>query len=275
LLVENLKELLAWVPTNKSYIIEGGLLLPETAMVIFGPAKSWKSMQSIHTAFTISQGLDWFGYKTTKATTLIYQVELPKAVQRNRIDKYAKYSSNNLSNIFFKTSQYTKIDTAFGFSDLEKCVNEVLSRSPGSHLVLILDPVYKLMQGNVADEQDTKKFTDNLDNLRARYGISIILVHHSRKQRVDDTGKVISLGAEDMFGGVLQKWCDTAVGVKLVNPFSSSDRVLVTFDLVRHAENVLDNFEVQWDRNTLQPSVTRVIRASTDEPTNPSIRELI
>jgi len=71
---------MAWQPEKQNAIVGQGILLPETRLMIFGQAGAWKSMLSVHTAFTIANGSDWFGYKTSKAATLKYQAELPKAL---------------------------------------------------------------------------------------------------------------------------------------------------------------------------------------------------
>lgn len=272
--VESLQQLLDWQVTQQPYIIDQGILLPETRLIIFGSPKAWKSMTSIHTGFHIATGTDWFGHKVTKSAVLLHQTELPKAVFKRRVEKYSANFPIKPDNLFLETAPYSKIDTSYGLSALEKSIVEVLHRAPNQHLVLILDPAYKLMAGNIAEEQDTKRFTDNIDTLRTRYYITVIIVHHSRKIHLDASGKIVDLGSEDMYGGELQKWCDTAVQCKLLNPYTGSNKVKVSFDLTRNAETIISNLEVDWSRATLQPTITRVITPEPDEPPMTSIRDL-
>lgn len=270
--VESLQQLLDWQPSQQPYIIDSGILLPETRLIFFGSPKSWKSIQSIHTGFHIATGTNWFGHKVSKSAVLIHQTELPKSVFRNRVFKYAASFPLKPDNLFFETSPFSKLDTSYGLAAIEKSIVEAQSRAPGQHLVLILDPAYKLMAGNIADEQDTKRFTDNIDTLRTRYYLTVIIVHHSRKIHLDSSGGIIDLGSEDMYGGELQKWCDTAIQSKLLNPYTGGDRVRISFDLTRNAETVLNNFEVKWSRQTLQPEITKVITPEPDEPATPTVR---
>jgi hypothetical protein len=274
--VDNLTQLLAWQPVHKEFIIDQGILQPGTRMILFGSPKTWKSMSSIHTGFCLATGTDWFGYHTNKQAVLIYQVELPKLSFRNRIEKYNHNILGHTHSIFFETAQRVKLDTSYGLAAIQKSIAEVKARCPNLHLTVILDPVYKLMSGNVADEQDTKRFIDNCDSLIDKEDIALILVHHSRKAKYDDGGKQFEFGSEDMFGGELQKWCDTAVSHKLLNPFGAKNKVKVSFDLTRNADSILNPFDITWSRTNLLPEVTRTYAPESDEPiTNTTVRDLI
>lgn len=275
--VESLQQLLSWNPGPQTYLIDSGILVPETIMVIFGAPGSWKSITAVHTAFVLSEGSDWLGHKTKQSTTFVYQVEMPRAVQWRRISKYscALQQNCNHSNLFFETSLSNQIDNSYGFAALEKSVNEVRARSPNSHLVVFLDPMSKLMGGSAADELDTKKFINNVDLLRARYGCTVVIVHHSRKLKTSSDGEVIDLGAEDMFGGELIKWCDTAIRTKVINPFAGSNRVQFQFVKTRHAETFINNLEVEWNKQTLIPTITRELPGEDgDRPSEPTVRDL-
>lgn len=272
--VDSLDQLLSWQPEAQESIIDGGILLPETRMMIFGQAKAWKSMLATHTAFCISSGLSWFGYNTTPATTLKYQAELPKAIDRNRVEKYVKGANLYPKNIFFKTPQERiKLDTTWGIASLNKDIEEVKSRSPNQRIVLIIDPMYKLMAGHISDEYDVKKVQDNLDELKDKHGLSIIIAHHSRLLRTDASGKVVDLGAEEVMGSSYwNNWCDTMIRVKLLNPYGGSDTVEVSFELVRNAEAFLPKFQVKWNRSNLQPTVISQSKVDTDDL---SVRDLL
>jgi len=274
LTVDSLEQLLAWQPPAQNYIIEKGILLPETRMVIFGAPKSWKSMLSMHSAFTLSQGKDWFGYKTNKCTVFVYQAELPKAVYKSRVEKYmVNLNGSKPSNMFFETGT-SKLDTSYGIAELEKKVVEVSLRSPNTPIVLIIDPINRLMSGTVADEEDTKRFIDNVERLKEKYQLTLIIINHSRKFKIDNEGRQLDFGAEDMFGGELQKWCDITVHTKLLSGRPGENRVTISFDLARNAYDVLNSFELYWERQTLLPTVTRIIVPESDSPADTTVRNL-
>ena len=254
--IDNINELISWTPSTQEAIISDGVLLPETSMIIFGPAKSWKSILAMHTCYCIATGSDWFGFHTTKSTAFKYQVELPKAIDRKRVIKYM--NGKRPDNIFFKTSPYSKIDSSYGKQSLENDIRTVQSRSPESHLVLILDPIYLLITGHISDDYDIKKLLDNINEIKAKYHISVIIIHHTHKTRVDNSGNIIDLGSEEIMGSsYFNNWADTMVRLKLLNPFTGSNRVEMSFGLARHTETILPTIQIEWSRANLQPRIIK------------------
>lgn len=255
---ENLQQLKLWQPPQTKSIIEGGILLPETRLVIFGSAKRWKSMMALHTVFNLAEGKPWFGFTTSKSLVAIVQLEIPKAAYRTRVLKYvAGAGINYTDNIYFKTDYYLKLDSSYGLTALEKELEVIRNRHPDLHLVLILDPLYKILSGHVSDAYDMGKLVDNLDSLRGKLGCSIIIIHHEGKAIITPDGKY-DRGSEAMLGSsILNNWCDTAIGLELLNPYTGGDRIQMRFDLVRHAEALLPRMEIQWHRSNLQPEVVK------------------
>ena len=67
-----------------------------------------------------------------------------------------------------------------------------------------------------------------------------------------------------MGSSYLNNWCDTAIEVKLLNPHTGSNRVRISFELVRHAETILPPFELEWSRANLHPRVTKRYEVEAD-----------
>lgn len=266
MVIDNIHQLLNWEPPQRESVIEEGILLPETRMMIFGQAKAWKSMLSLHTAFILADGLEWFGFKTTKTATFKYQIELPKAIDKERVQKYARSAQSYPQNIFFKTpTERVKLDTTWGRDSLTKDIQEIKKRCPDYHLVVILDPLYKLMSGHISDPNDVLKFQDNVDEVRAKEHVSFIIIHHSRLTRVDTSGGIIDLGSEEAMGSSYwNNWCDTMIRVKLLNPYAGADRVEMSFELTRNAHTILPKFFIHWSRATLQPKITKQTKEYED-----------
>jgi RecA-family ATPase len=270
--IENIFQLRDWQPPYRpDAIIEEGILLPQTATIIFGAAKSWKTMHSTHLAFCIASGLPWFGYKTTPANTFVHQVELPKLIDRDRIIKYANGRELWPNNIMFKTpTDQVLLDTTWGMNALAKDIEEVKARMPEPNrpLVVILDPLYLHMSGSISDSDDAKKFILNCNTLRNKYGITLIIVHHSRLTKVDNSGTVVDLGPEEAMGSSYwNNWVDTMIRFKVTNPYQGADKTEVSFALTRNAQNFLPRFTVQWYRHNLMPVVIERDDTNYDEPT--------
>jgi RecA-family ATPase len=243
--VESLRQLMDWQPPNVETIISGGLLLPQTRLVIFGQWKSWKSMTALHTSFCLASGAKWFGFDTKESTLLSLQLEIPKAEFRKRVIKYA--SGHNLypTNLWFITEHYLKLDRDWGFQALDRAVAMV---QPD---IVVIDPLYKVLTGHISDPRDMMGLLDNFDRLIAKYNVALIIVTHTRKPGTDEEGHVIDRGAEEMMGSsFLPNWCDTAVGVRRVS--EHSDDIEVSFPLTRNSEEELKPMLIHINRNNLK-----------------------
>jgi len=225
------QQLLAWNPPFQPYIISGGILLPQTKMILFGKFETWKSMVAIHTAYCLAEGKPWFGFQTNKASSYTVQLEIPKQEHRKRIAKYVK--GNNIDPasdgmVHFLTETYYKLDKPYYQADLEK---EVAEARPA---VLIVDPIYAIMSGRLTDEFDTRKLLDRMNAIIEKYKLAVIMIHHERKSQIVD-GEVYR-SSEDIFGtSIFIDWCDSAIRTTKL----SDSKIELSFDKVRHAEKQL------------------------------------
>lgn len=269
-------ELRAWKPPLRDWLIDQ-ILLPETRLMIFGAAKAWKSMLALYTSYALARGIPWFGYKTKECAVLKTQLELPQAVDRERMVKFTAHAKCTSEIVLFKTQiERMKLDTGYGMTALEADIIEAKKRLPNHYLVLILDPLYKLMAGDLSDGHDVTKLQDNLDELKSKHRIAIIIIHHSRLTRVDSQGNIVDLGPEEALGSsFINNWCDTMIRVRVLDPppKGAGLNVRVTFDLHRLAHTLLPTFEVRWDRATLVPRVTKTYGVDLGGE-EPSIRGL-
>jgi RecA-family ATPase len=280
---DTVKSLLAWTPPDRQDIISKGILPPGGRMVIFGGPKTWKSQLAMHTAFCIASGVNWLGFSTRKCVVLKVQTELPKGEERARIDKYSMSLAMSgraeiafPANLFLETEVFLKLDTAIGLSSLEKEVDEISKKFKEWHMVLILDPLYKMLSGNINDNYALQKFLDNMDFMLGRHPrMSVVIVHHSHKPRYSDAGQLIDEGADASTGGrYLQNWCDTMATCQLLNPKTGKNKVRMDFALVRCAEEQLPLLDIKWSRATLLPEVVKSVQAEEveDEEFVPDIR---
>lgn len=275
--IDSLSQLRQWQPPYRTdSIIEDSLLLPETAMFLFGSAKAWKTMHSTHLAFCIATGQPWFGYETRRATVLKIQVELPKFQDKERIMKYAKNVNGSTPNIFFQTPEDDLLlDTTYGKQALMKYVEEVKRRTPNpdDSLVVFLDPVYLLTRGSASEELDAKKLILNLKEIRNKLHVTFVIVAHARLKKTDASGGVIDMGAEEVMGSSLwNNFCDTMVRFDLLNPYSGANTTKVSFVHHRNAQLFHPSFTVKWRRSDL---TVEVVQRDIVEDEEPSVRDLI
>ena len=198
-------------------------------------------MLSIHTAYTIANGRDWFGLKTHACPVYVLQTEIPQAQLRTRVIKYTIGNKVTSDKVWFATEHYLKLDKGYGISELEK---EIIRTQPG---LLIVDPLYKIVSGKMTDDYDMRQFLDRMDMLMAKYGFALILIHHERKRQVFG-GQVVDMGADDMFAtSIFIDWADSAVRSSI----KADNEILLTIEKARYAEREMKPISVKIDRNNL------------------------
>lgn len=244
--IESLRQLIDWEPPKLDNIIGEGILLPRTRLVIYGQWKTWKSMLALHTAFTLAMGNKWFGFETKPSCVLLLQLEIPKAAFRLRVIKYANGNdSHPESNLWFSTQHYIKLDREYGLAQLERTIQWCHPN------VIIIDPLYKILSGNISDSSDMMKLLDNFDQLIDRHGISVILIAHTRLPVITSDG-IVDRGAEEIMGSsYLPNWVDSGVGIKLIE----DSTVELNFNPMRNTERLLDPIRVHINRKNLRFSI--------------------
>jgi hypothetical protein len=249
---DSVGDLYRWNPPPIIPIIEE-IMFPQNKVFIYGRYKSWKSMLAMHTGYCLAQGTPWFGFNTTKSVVLVVQCEIQKYQYKIRSDKYA--DGNQLSdklakriaceeNLHIASEPYIKLDQGFGYQALEA---EIYRLHP---TVIIIDPLYKVVSGRLSDEWEMRKFTDRVDMLIDKHKVSVIIIHHDRKEQIQE-GQVMNRGSQEMYGTVFfQGWCDSSVRLEVQD--GNENEVDVIPDILRNAQQDIKPFRVAIDKKTLQ-----------------------
>ena len=281
-------DLLSWTPPKQFRIISGGVLNIKNRMLIFGDEGSWKAILALHTAHCIARGSKWLGFKTYPANVLRLQAELPMYTDRDRLEKYCSASkqiyiardshtdvtSAELDRLdvratawaypefaISRTEQFIHIDESSGWESLRKNIMNCISELPPLPLVIILDPLFKMLNRDLSSETDLKPLLDKVDIImedasKSIPGLSFIIVHHTRKSKVDDKGRPVHMGSQDATGSrALLRWVDTILRIDPVPGDSTLTRVTATFTKHRNAEDVLPVLQLRWNRDTLHPQI--------------------
>ena len=102
-----------------------------------------------------------------------------------------------------------------------------------------------------------QKLVDALDILIGKFGVSVILISHTRKGMMD----MGEWGSDDLIGSfVFSAWADTIIKVER----RGGDRLGVKFDVVRHAEEELEEKEVMFNRDTLEFTVIEPVMSTKE-----------
>lgn len=178
---------------NKPAIIDG-LLYPGTYLFVGAP-KVGKSFLMAQLAYHVSTGKELWDNDVRQGKVLYLALEDDYSRLQKRL--YRMFGTDGTDNLYFSVS--AKNLSGGLFDQLEKFISE----NPDTRLIII-DTLQKVRESatekySYASDYEViaqlKKFSD-------RYGICLLLVHHTRKQNSDDKFDMISgtnglLGAAD------------------------------------------------------------------------------
>jgi len=207
-------------------------------------------MLSTYAGFYIAMGLPLLGFRTTQVRVGMLQSELTKAMFRSRIEQLITCHNHPLdkADIYFATALDIKLNKPAGFAQLAAAVKELKLG------LLILDPLYKVLQGDVSDWQEMDRLTTNLDFICRQYDCSIWLVHHRRKLQLVG-GSIVDLGGDELIGSSnLKDWADTILRLDKLE----DDKRLLRFSKCRNARDIIKPIELKFNRQDLSFSVTSI-----------------
>lgn len=171
-----------------------GLLYPSTYLFVGAP-KLGKSFMMAQLAYHISTGTPLWNYTVRKGTVLYLALEDDYRRLQERL--YRMFGTDSTDNLFFSVSA----------DSLGNGLDAQLQRFMQEHAdtsLIIIDTLQKVREvgGDSYSYANDYEIITRLKQFADRYGICILLVHHTRKQTADDKFDMISgttglLGAAD------------------------------------------------------------------------------
>ena len=242
---ETIQQLIDWEPPKVREIIGDGILWPGTKGLIYGQFGTWKSMIAMHTGYCLTTGRNWFGHQVNRCPTLMLQMEIPKMLFRERHKKYLL--GNKLlapPDLWTVTDHSLTLDRGFGIQGVESLLAALRPQ------VLIIDPIYKIMQGNINENDQVKPVLDLFDRWISTYHLSVLLIGHPRKPSKEELNHEIDFQGYELMGASFwANWFDTMARVTPVP--GSKNHILMEFNKVRNAQIEIPSVLVTIDRNTL------------------------
>lgn len=212
-----------------------GLLYPGTYLFVGAP-KLGKSFMMAQLAYHISTGTPLWNYTIRKGTVLYLALEDDYRRLQERL--YRMFGTDGAENLFFSVSA-----SQLGHG-LDEQLTRFMQEHPDTKLIIIdtLQKVREVGGDNYSYANDYEIIT-RLKKFADSYGITLLLVHHTRKQKADDTFDMIS-GTNGLLGAadgafLLQKEKRTSNTATL--EVSGRDQQDQRFHLIRN-ENTL-----AWD----------------------------
>jgi RecA-family ATPase len=243
--VETAAEFLAWTPPNITPIIGKGLLYPGTKFIMFGQWGIGKSLVAMDLAMCIATNRPWLGFPVHRQPVMSVQLEIPKMMFQKRLVKYITGTKCPVPpDLYLVNESHLKLDRGQGASALD---THLSMRKPR---VLIIDPIYKVLSGDITSNYDVERLLDQMDLYIKRHGVSVILIGHPKKPALmqGQDGPVISAGHNLLGASYFMDWADTAISLEPISDLKMS----MEFVKVRHAEEELKTLNIRIDRNTLK-----------------------
>lgn len=198
------------VPELPPAIIDG-LWRPCGKMMLVAPAKAGKSMEAIHLALCIATGGEWMGHKCNRSNVLYVNVEISEAEFANRVDCARKRMGLALHECEgrFKMVTLTGKRNSNGkrYKMPELVTQLILAHDEYPFDVCVIDPIYKLEDGDENTAEGTNDFLAEMDRLNIATGCATMYVHHTGKggagnRSVWETGRGSSNFANDAYAVV-------------------------------------------------------------------------
>jgi GTPase SAR1 family protein len=189
-------------------------------VILFGPPSVGKSTFCFDLAEHVQTGQDFLGRKTTATNTLFVSLDMPKCVVFNRwITSGFKRSFD-----FFSFDPFDCLGLGFQQTQFYWVMKSiVVQRNIG---FIIFDALREVHSRNLSDDDVAQKV---YAEFKAWFpGVTLLMIHHTRKGRYDPQGKLVSGGTDDDSHGS-KYWTNLAqVGVALHKANQSVTEVSVT-----------------------------------------------
>lgn len=176
------------LPPQRPTLIDG-LLRQGHKMLLAGPPKAGKTWLAIHLAYAVANGTEWLGHQCKEGEVCIVDGEMDPASFYHRCDAVARalwpgmdaagraLASSNITALHLRGDAETDV---WGLLGLLKA--RYGDEPPA---LVIIDPIYKLLEGDENSNSEMRGFVKGLDAIAA-WGPSVCITHHHAKGRAGD-----------------------------------------------------------------------------------------
>lgn len=190
-------------PPELSPELISGVLREGNKMIITGESKAGKTCLSQNLAVCIAEGKPWLGkFQCQQGKVLYMNLEVEEASLFHRFELL--YKEMGLSFTEKSCSNIRPWNLRGHAIPLDKLAAKVIRRcrNTGPYKAIILDPLYKVQQGDENSAEAITVFTNALDKIAHETGAAIIYDHHHPKgaagaRKVTDRGSGSGVFARD------------------------------------------------------------------------------
>ena len=231
-----MQELYQDIDSKKPPVIEG--LLYQGTYLFVGSPKIGKSFFMAQLAYHVSTGTPLWDYPVKKGTVLYLALEDDYRRLQERM--YRMFGTDSTENLYFSVSSKP---LGNGLTDQ---LSGFIREHPDTTLVII-DTLQKIREVDSDSYSYAKDYEiiNQLKQFSDSWGICLLLVHHTRKQKSSDNFDMIS-GTNGLLGcadGAFMLYKETRTSNKATLEISGRDQQDQKIHLIRDEEKLCWNFE--------------------------------
>lgn len=231
-----MQELYQDIYSKKPPVIEG--LLYQGTYLFVGSPKIGKSFFMAQLAYHVSTGTPLWDYPVKKGTVLYLALEDDYRRLQERM--YRMFGTDSTENLYFSVSSKP---LGNGLADQ---LSGFIREHPDTTLVII-DTLQKIREMDSDSYSYAKDYEiiNQLKQFSDSWGICLLLVHHTRKQKSSDNFDMIS-GTNGLLGcadGAFMLYKETRTSNKATLEISGRDQQDQKIHLIRDEEKLCWNFE--------------------------------
>lgn len=231
-----MQELYQDIYSKKPPVIEG--LLYQGTYLFVGSPKIGKSFFMAQLAYHVSTGTTLWDYPVKKGTVLYLALEDDYRRLQERM--YRMFGTDSTENLYFSVSSKP---LGNGLTDQ---LSGFIREHPDTTLVII-DTLQKIREVDSDSYSYAKDYEiiNQLKQFSDSWGICLLLVHHTRKQKASDNFDMIS-GTNGLLGcadGAFMLYKETRTSNKATLEISGRDQQDQKIHLIRDEEKLCWNFE--------------------------------
>ena len=231
-----MQELYQDIYSKKPPVIEG--LLYQGTYLFVGSPKIGKSFFMAQLAYHVSTGTPLWDYPVKKGTVLYLALEDDYRRLQERM--YRMFGTDSTENLYFSVSSKP---LGNGLTDQ---LSGFIREHPDTMLVII-DTLQKIREVDSDSYSYAKDYEiiNQLKQFSDSWGICLLLVHHTRKQKSSDNFDMIS-GTNGLLGcadGAFMLYKETRTSNKATLEISGRDQQEQYIHLIRDEEKLCWNFE--------------------------------
>lgn len=208
-------------------------------ILLVGKEKSNKSTFALQMCCNLTSAEPFLGeYDVPRSIDCAYlQAEGKLASTKSNLAQMSKVIPIDLKRLLFLYYPSIPLNKEEGYTQITGDIDSW--RRPE---LIVVDPLYQSMTGDISNQPDSTSMTSNLRRLSEYYNCAILLVHHAHRPRRDDSGNFVDEGDDSVFGSFVWKaFPDTVMLIEKVRGYKNYRRYS---SVTQRMGNVIDSLDL-------------------------------